>query len=59
MSSKYKSKLANPITKQSDRYIPATYPKCTNCGRTSSLIAPQYSKCYCGGVFQLYGAHSK
>jgi hypothetical protein len=55
MNSKYKSKQSKPITKQGDRYIPKQYPRCTNCGRNSPLVDPQYSKCYCGGTFQFYG----
>lgn len=54
MPSKYKNKVPKPITKQGGRYIPPVYPICSNCGRSAFLVNPQYSKCYCGGTYQLF-----
>ncbi len=58
MTSKYKAKLAKPVTKQmhplKELALRASkvYPVCTNCGTTSTLEKLQYSKCRCGGTFQ-------
>ncbi len=62
MPSKYKSKLPKPIEKQ-DASLPykahwkpkPIKPRCTNCGKESSLYQSNYSKCFCGGTFQTYG----
>lgn len=55
MPSKYKNKQPKPVTKQTDRYIPKVYPCCTNCGRKAPMVDPVYTKCHCGGTYQLYG----
>lgn len=61
MPSKYKQKQPKPQTKQTpalkELFMAADrpYPYCCNCGTRSSLRNPQYSKCPCGGTYQLFG----
>ena len=53
--SKYKRKLAAPVTKQGGWQPNPIMPRCTNCGREGFEVVTTYSKCYCGGTLQTYG----
>jgi hypothetical protein len=59
MSSKYAKKKAK--LSHTDRRVAAFKPRysnCSNCGRSSYIADTDlhYSKCGCGGTFQMFGA---
>lgn len=59
MPSKYQAKHPRKQPKQGKtEWVPKAYPICTDCGRRSAILSPAYSKCFCGGTYQLYGASS-
>lgn len=60
MASKYKSKQPKQQTKQMpylkelSLLVAKPKPRCTNCGAVS--YHSNYSKCFCGGTYQLWGS---
>ena len=55
MPSKYAKKKPKPKTDQ--LYEPPEKVMCSNCGKyVSKFKENPYSKCYCGGTYQKFGA---
>lgn len=59
MPSNYAKKKPKPKTDPQayQPYVPSEQVMCSNCGGYSTvLMTERYSKCYCGGTYQKFGA---